>query len=685
MLIRDKLTKFNLFVGTVTIIKIVLMILFTSDYEQKLFLPFINSFIENFDVNPYDYFYQKHGFIAFPYPCVMLGIMSLGFFMTTLLGNWALRIPLLIMDYLGLIFLMKLFPNNRKFVGLLYWASPIIIYSTYMHGQLDIVPTSFFLGAIYYLFNRSTYSEIKFAICFSLAVLSKLHILASLPLIIIYLYKKKDWKRVLYLICSLVIGYLIVLLPCSSEIFWNSILLNKEQSLLTKVYISFIDLKMYLPIFALMIVYLLSYSLGDINKELLISFLGLLFSVFIVLLPPMPGWYLWIIPFITAFFIVVTKNRKSNIYIYILLNLLYLVYFLTAHRSEYVDLYFLGNDMSFLKIKYDLYINLCFTLLTGLLMYIIYELYIYGITSNNFYRRKGKPLSIGIAGDSGTGKSTMLEIVYNCLGKHNTLQIEGDGDHRWERNYPMWEKYTHLNPKANYLYRQAMDIIKLKRGETIKRVEYDHTTGKFSEPHNVYPNKYIVLSSLHAFYLPQLRKVTDLKLYMDTDETLRRYWKVSRDTHERGYSFEKILKQIDARRSDTEKYIMPQKQFADLVICYFDNTLKDCCDLKHKVILSLKLTMSLSINIEPFVEILEKEGIVVNNDFSPDLQKQIIIIDGDSMIKHEINFQKIAEKLIPHIDELTTESLATKNTLNGIIQTVLLLVLSQKMKFDQEI
>ncbi len=72
---------------------------------------------------------------------------------------------------------------------------------------------------------------------------------------------------------------------------------------------------------------------------------------------------------------------------------------------------------------------------------------------------------IGIAGDSGAGKTRLLEKIEHLFGTgKDILFLEGDGDHRWERGDENWEQYTALDPQANYLYRQAENIKNL-RGE----------------------------------------------------------------------------------------------------------------------------------------------------------------------------------------------------------------------------
>lgn len=677
---------FRYFLLAVILLKLVCMGLFSSDYERLLFMPFVDSFLADISQNIYENFYHGHEVVAFPYPPGMLAIVSLG----AILKGWAnspflaqllFKLPLLLFDLLGLYFLLQLYPARRKYIGILYFASPIILYAVYMHGQLDIIPTALILGAIVYIFRPGVKNEIIFALLLTLSLITKLHILAVIPLIGIYLLKQRDYRRLLIMLGMIVsVGSIVILPFCSSDIFWQSIFFNKEQSLLTKVYISFVDMKLYLPILALLIVYLQAYMLRVINRDLLISLCGLLFSVFLALLPPMPGWYVWIVPFITSFFINVADNKYKNIYLYLALNVLYIVYFLTAHASSYVDLYLGNMDLSFLKIDNAIYQNTIFTLLAGMLIYIIYELYIYGVASNLFYRRRGEPFTIGIAGDSGAGKSTLLSILERSLGKNDILLIEGDGDHKWERKAKMWDFYTQLNPKANFLYRQAKDIALLKRGTVVRRVEYDHATGKFTKEHRVAPKKYIMLSGLHAFYLPQMRRVLDLKIYMDTDESLRRFWKIKRDTTVRGYTMPKILEQIAARLADTEKYIVPQKPFADLIVSYFDDTLKDYKDMAHEVVLSLKFTLSSAINIENIDDILGAYGVKISYDFAPTLDKQTVIFSGEALASANLDFSKIMPQAIPHLEELTGADFKNLAAYEGIMELMLLLVISHKMK-----
>lgn len=571
--------KSDIFIFLLTILKIILSGFFSSDYQNKLFVPFVSYYVEN-GGNPYQHFYDIGMLKAFPYPVVMLLIESVSAIIIKVFGissvfisNLLFKLPSLIFDFIGLHFITKMFPEKRKYSVVFYFGSPIILYAVYMHGQLDMIPTVLLLGAVYYLSSKHKRRYYLGGLFLTCALLSKLHILAALPVIFIYLYKRDGFKNTLKFSLSVGFATIVGMLPFMSEGFRRIVLFNSEQSILTQVILRFSTVEVYIPILAVLIVYLIVFGMNIINRSLFVSLCGIVFALFLALCPPMPGWYVWIVPYVTLFFMSIDEGKYKNILVYVLLNVLYLVYFVFLHNRDIVDLYMLDMDMSFLKIHNDVLSNLFFTLLAGTLVYIIYSIYQLGVTENSLYKRRNLPFTIGVAGDSGAGKSTFIDVLVSVLGESNLLFIEGDGDHKWERGEKYWEEYTHLNPKANFLYRQAHDLQQLRQGGTVKRVEYEHDTGKFTNARKIRPRKYIMLCGLHSMYLPQARKNLDLKIYMDVNETLRRYWKIQRDIAHRGYSKETILKQIEDRIPDAVKYIYPQKKYADMIIQYYDKTL----------------------------------------------------------------------------------------------------------------
>ena len=682
-----KIKKFEIFIVVVLILKIVVMGFFSSDYQNGLFMKFIYGFINEIRnrgfSNPYSIF--KNEVNLFPYPPTMFlielvgGIISIGV-KNIFIKNILFKIPSLIFDLLGLYFLVKMFPDRRKYIGVLYFASPIIFYATYMHGQLDVIPTVFLLGSLYFLINKR--NNIIFSILLALALSSKLHILAIIPLLYLYIYKKDGFVEATKSVGISFLLTILIILPFfdTENNFMKMVIMNKEQKGVTSIFLQYQNNRIYLSILAIMCIYLKAFSLKKINKNLLYSFCGVLFSIFLILVLPMPGWYVWIVPFITIFFVNVSMDKYVNIYIYLFLNILYGIYFIFAHKTTYTDLYFINYNLNFLKVSNAMFINIVFTMLTAVLTYISYMMYQLGIAESLFYKRKNKSFSIGISGDSGAGKSTLIEMIKNIFGEKNILFLEGDGDHKWERGDEMWKQITSLNPKANYIHKQAGDLNKLRRSQNVFRVEYDHDTGKFTESSKVKSKPYIVLCGLHALYLPKMRKNLDLKIYMDVDEKLRRYWKIQRDVYQRGYKKEKVLESIEQRMPDAVKYIYPQKKYADILIRYLDQTLNDYTIENHSVKLDLEITLNADVDLEDLILELQKNGIYPRQDYEEDLTKQIVIFRSEELNQKSINFSDIAEKIIPNLDEILNKDLNYENNLNGIIEIIILVLISYKMR-----
>ena len=176
--------------------------------------------------------------------------------------------------------------------------------------------------------------------------------------------------------------------------------------------------------------------------------------------------------------------------------------------------------------------------------------------------------SISICGDSGSGKSTVSALLQEILPFDNTLLFETDRYHKWERGSQNYQAHTHLSPEANYLEKMADDAYKLSLGQTVVTVDYDHTTGKFTAPESIEPKPYMIMCGLHTLYKENLRSIMDLTIYIDTDEGLKRFWKITRDMEHRGKTVEQVQASIEARTPDYLTYILPQREHADIIIRY---------------------------------------------------------------------------------------------------------------------
>ena len=175
---------------------------------------------------------------------------------------------------------------------------------------------------------------------------------------------------------------------------------------------------------------------------------------------------------------------------------------------------------------------------------------------------------IAISGDSGVGKTTLIKSLHKIFPYDSNLILETDRYHKWERGNKRWQNTTHLHPESNFLELMADDTYRLKMGENIECVDYDHHTGKFTELQKIESKPFVLLCGLHTLYKTEIRSSSDINIFIDVDLPLKRFWKIHRDMTERGYSFEKANTIFETRFSDFKEFILPQKEYADIIIHY---------------------------------------------------------------------------------------------------------------------
>jgi len=174
--------------------------------------------------------------------------------------------------------------------------------------------------------------------------------------------------------------------------------------------------------------------------------------------------------------------------------------------------------------------------------------------------------TLGVAGDSGSGKTTFTEGIRSIFGKDLVSTITLDDYHSLDRDDRRKQRLTALNPKANRIDQLEQDLIQLKHGVPVEKPVYNHTTGVFDPPVIFHPQKILILEGLHTLFTPTLRKYLDFTLFVDPTKEVKSDWKIRRDVKIRGYSRDAVIQEMAEREPDYERYIAPQKEFADAVI-----------------------------------------------------------------------------------------------------------------------
>jgi phosphoribulokinase len=123
------------------------------------------------------------------------------------------------------------------------------------------------------------------------------------------------------------------------------------------------------------------------------------------------------------------------------------------------------------------------------------------------------------------------------------------------------------------------------------------------------PSNNLIVCGLHSLFNQSENNLYDLKIYMDTDDLLKKKWKISRDVKERGYTPDQVLSNIKNRESDIEQFILPQKDNADVIIKFFTIDDIDLQNLNVNPKLSLELLIDKSFNIKHILKKLSDNKI----------------------------------------------------------------------------
>jgi len=174
--------------------------------------------------------------------------------------------------------------------------------------------------------------------------------------------------------------------------------------------------------------------------------------------------------------------------------------------------------------------------------------------------------TIGVAGDSGSGKTTFTNAIRQIFGQELVATITLDDYHTYDREERTRHDVTPLDPAANNLTRLESDITRLKAGETIQKPVYNHTTGQFDVPVPFSSRRILILEGLHTLFTPRLRALMDFSIFVDPEKEVKYEWKRRRDMERRGYSAVEVEREIARRERDYEAFIAPQRCDADAVI-----------------------------------------------------------------------------------------------------------------------
>ncbi len=624
-------------------LKVVLSCLLFSYVLTVYFIPFVDYFIESDFSDPYQFFTENSQQEKFPYPALMLYILAvpnilLGWLEPFSSFNLLLyRLPLLAADITIFFILMSWLGNtNIKKLLLLYWFSPVLIYISFIHGQLDVIPISILFISLFFLFKRMIFWS---AIFLGLAAATKTMVVLVFPFMLLFLLSKGSKVKVLlgFGLVSL-LSFIVPNIPfIFSNSFFEMVFQNREQPKLFESSLLIGGYSFYLVPAAYILLLFKGISIKGFNRDVFVMFLAFSFGIILLFIPPMQGWYMWLIPFLIYFY----SKSEGNAYLLLLgLQLFYLIYFALSENSDYFQLFNVisGKEVTSYNLYYQLLdqgydaeqlSNLAFTALQTLLVANCLWVFQSGLNSYTKHKITSSPFLLGIGGNSGVGKTVISKAVSEVFQDYNTTILKGDDMHRWRRGDLNWNSYTHLDPKSNLLHEEISMLRNLKGGKKIYRRKYNHSSGNFDGEKPVKPSNLIIFEGLHPFYLQRQREIFDLKIFIRPSKTLEHHWKIVRDTLERGYSKEDIIEQIEKRQEDSENFIENQIEFADLLIIpETESDINEIGDAKEEVKFFYRVVLSSSVSLEVFLEQTESlDNLKITHNYLG-LDKQEVVFKG---------------------------------------------------------
>lgn len=181
-----------------------------------------------------------------------------------------------------------------------------------------------------------------------------------------------------------------------------------------------------------------------------------------------------------------------------------------------------------------------------------------------------RPIGIGIAGGTGSGKTTVAEAIVRRIGPEHIAYIQHDSYYKDQSHLPMEERvrvnYDHPDSlDTEWLIRHLQDLL---AGRPVEVPIYDFTTyTRIPHTRRVEPKPVILVEGILVFAEKALRDLFDIQIYVDADPDIRFIRRLQRDLRERGRTLESVIHQyLTTVRPMHLEFVEPSKRYADIIL-----------------------------------------------------------------------------------------------------------------------
>lgn len=565
---------FWLTLGLGIFLRVALVMLVVPVIQTEWFGPFFRSVLTHPSIDPWAEFLASGGDPrAFPYGPVMVAFFGLATALTSWLpAQWGVQIGiamgLLLLEAAMWAIAAKWVPDFRRRVFIMLVASPIVIYASFVHGQLDLLPTVLMFAGMYFLSSGRWYASGLFM---GLAISAKFSSFLLPPLVLIFLLRNVRYRAgVGRYLWGLVPGLALTVAPLALPGYWKMVVLTPTTNSLIAYAI---NLGPGLTIVVLPIVFAgllaLQYRSNRGNPDLVVLLAGIALTAVTLLTPASPGWYIWSVPFLIVLSSSLSRRVRTIIWTFWAVATVTLA--LRASGATWRFLGPAGKTEAFREVGPFIHqvgslgaILSTATVVLGVGAIVL--VYVRAKPKFDLYRLSEAPFAVAIAGDSGTGKDTLCLSLSEVFGEQATSFVMGDDYHRYDRQAPLWRATTHLHPGANELAAMARDALALMTGQRVRSKHYDHARGRFSAPEIIQPRELVVINGLHSLTSSEIRDRVDVTVFTSMDETLRRRLKIDRDVSQRGQDLATVIESIERRYDHSLRFVQPQADLANVVL-----------------------------------------------------------------------------------------------------------------------